>query len=335
MTLLNWFKVNHRLLLRAFVSGVLITLLLTQIDVREVIERWTDVNWLLLSLLVPLLYLNNSVLRTIRLRTILKAHSLNIPFRWLWLVQLKSGFVVSFVPGGVSGDVYRTFVIGRKAERALDSVSAVALEKLIGLLTMMSLSIVSLLVGVRLMGVTSYGNLVGPVSIIAGGLIFATIVAYLAIRLHLVSRWRLPFSFWSQLEETSERLSELFKNGRMLLTLATLSFLLQFSIVIWYFVVAQAKSLDLSLIALMMAVPVVELLLTIPISIGGVGVRDAALVILLLPFGLSVEEVVSLSLLVTFSATLMRILSGLAFLVDGEKQEVAPSGAVRQIAELP
>lgn len=333
MNLFRWLKAHRQFLLRALVSGTLIAWLLTEIDIRTVIERWSSVNWLLLVVLVPLLYLFNTYLRTARLRLILRTHGMPLSFRWLWLVQLKSSFVVSFVPGGVSGDVYRTYVIGRKIERTLDSISAVMLEKIIGLLAMMSLSIVSLMVGMGLLGVTAYSNLIGPVAVIAGGLVMFCLGSYLVIRLRLLARWRLPFSFWTRLEETADRLALQFRDGRVVLSLALLSLLLQFSIILWYFVVAQAKALDLSLITLLIAVPIVELLLTIPISIGGVGVRDASLVVLLLPFGLSAEEIVSLSLLVAFTATLVRVLSGLAFLFDGEGQDVLLQNAMEQAAE--
>ncbi len=315
------------------VSGTLIAWLLTEIDLRAVIARWSSVNWPLLIVLIPLLYLINTYLRTARLRIILQTHGMQLSFRWLWLVQLRSSFVVSFVPGGVSGDVYRTFVIGRKSERTLDSIAAVVLEKVIGLLAMMSLSIISLLVGVGLLGITAYNSLVAPVAVIAGGLILFCLVSYLVLRARLLSRWRLPFPFWTRLQETADRLALQFNESHNVLSLALLSLLLQISIILWYFVVAQARALELSLLTLLIAVPIVELLLTIPVSIGGVGVRDAALVVLLLPFGLSAEEIVSLSLLVALTATLVRVLSGLAFLFDGDAQQNQLPGKVEQATE--
>lgn len=335
MNILRRLKAHRRLLLRALVSGTLIAWLLTEIDLRTVIERWSLANWPLLVVLVPVLYLLNTYLRTARLRLILRTHGMQLSFGWLWLVQLKSSFVVSFVPGGVSGDVYRTFVIGRKIERTLDSISALVLEKVIGLLAMVSLSVVSLIVGVGLLGVAAYSNLIWPVAIIAGALVLFCLVSYLVVRFRLLARWRLPFSYWTRLEETADRLALQLRDGRIVLSLAVLSVLLQLSIIFWYFVVAQAKALDLSLITLLIAVPIVELLLTIPISIGGLGVRDASLVVLLQPFGLSAEEIVSLSLLVALTATLVRVLSGVAFLFDGEGQDSALQNKMEQAAETP
>lgn len=333
MPILRWFQSHRRLLLRVSISSALIVWLLLRIDLGTVIARWSNVNWLLLGLLIPGLYLLNTHLRTARLRTILQAHGLLFPFRWLWLVQLKSSFVVTFLPGGASGDLYRTIVIGREVERNLDSVSAVVLEKMVGLLAMMFLSIVSLFVGMRLLGMTAYANLIGPVSIVAGGLIFISFMVYSVVRARLISRWHLPFSFWNRLAETTERLAMQFRDDRMLLSLALLSVLLQLSIVLWYFIVARAMALDVSLIALMIAVPIVELLLAIPVSIGGIGVRDASLVVLMLPFGLSTEEIISLSLLVALTATLLRVLSGSAFLWNTNGQKLPAKNALEHMVE--
>ena len=117
MTSLLSFLARYRLLLRLIISIALMAWLLSQVNLGTVVDRWSAVNWLLLLISIPFLYLLNTYLRTVRLRLILLAQGFRLPFRWLWLVQLRSSFVVTFLPGGVAGDIYRTFAIGREAQR--------------------------------------------------------------------------------------------------------------------------------------------------------------------------------------------------------------------------
>jgi len=249
----------------------------------------------------------------------LGARDLQFSFWWLWLVQLEGSFFVSFLPGGLSGDIYRTYAIARKTERALDSVSSVLLEKVIGLAAMMFISVVSLLVGRNWLETTTFAALSPPVFAVAG--VFFTILLLVAfvIRNDLLRRWHLPIPFWDRLQQVTSQLSARVYDRRVLTTLALLSLFLQLSIVLWYFTVATALGLGLSLLALLIVVPLVELFLVIPVSVGGIGLRDGALIILLLPFGLSREDAVAFSLLMAATATALRALSGIAFLFQSRR----------------
>jgi glycosyltransferase 2 family protein len=320
-----------RLLSPVVVSGALMILLLSRIDISKVIDRWQDVNWLLLAMSIPVLSLMNSSIRAGRLRLILRAQGLRFPFPWLLLIQLQGAFILSFLPGSFSSDIYRSYSIGRKARRHLISFTSVLLERAMGLSALIFVSITSLLIGVYSLDIIIFSDFVSPVIILAGVVIVAALLAFVIIRQRLIGRWQLPLPFWKRLQEVAEQLSILFGNGRALGALALLSLALQLSIVVWYFSVARAMGIDLSLFAFLICVPVIELLISVPISIGGLGVRDAAMVFLLLPFGVSAEEAISLSLLVAFMATLMGIMAGLSFFVRVPAQIDVTGGNIERV----
>lgn len=326
------FFAKHQMLLRATISVALILWLLSQLDLAQMVTRWSHANWLLLGLLIPILYLLNMVVRAARLKIILQAQELIVPFHLLWLIQLKSSFFISFVPGGAAGDIYRTVAIGREIKRVLDSIASVLLEKFIGLAAMMLLSLASLIAGVYFFDLAAYSSVARPIFVVALALLAAWLLFFVLIRSQFLKRRRLPISIPGRLQDVSEQLYPLFGNYQILVKLGLLSFLLQISIVFWYFTAARAMHLDISLLALMIGVPVVELLLAIPISVGGIGVRDSALVVLLLPFGLNAEDIVSFSLLVAFTATLARTLSGLAFIADAGGEQSGLDGS-RDVSE--
>jgi hypothetical protein len=66
----------------------------------------------------------------------------------------------------------------------------------------------------------------------------------------------------------------------------------------------------------MITIPLIEFLVTMPISIGGIGVRDSAFVFLLVPLGLTTADALSYSLLSFVVSTVVSILSGITFLFE-------------------
>lgn len=305
-----------RLVAPMFVSGALMIWLLVRINPARVVERWQNVNWVLLALLIPVLILLTSSIRAGRLRVILGAQGLTFPYLWLVLLQLKGAFLLSFLPGGVSSDIYRSYIIGREADRHLLSISSVLVERAMGLGALIFVSVASLLVGIYVLDIAAYANIVGQVVVLAVAVLAAGLLSLVAIRHHIVGRWDIPIPFWNRFQQVSERLSFLFSNTRALGALVILSLCLQISVVFSYFMVAKAMHLQIALLPLLITVPVAELFISLPISVGGIGVRDAAMVFLLLPFGVTAEDAVSLSLLVAFVVTIMSILSGFSFFVE-------------------
>lgn len=322
-----------RLIAPMFISGALMVWLLSRINPAGVIERWQDVNWILLALLIPILIILTSSIRAGRLRVILAAQGLEFPYLWLILLQLKGAFILSFLPGGVSSDIYRSYIIGREADHHLLSVTSVLLERAVGLAALIFVSVGSLLVGVYVLDMPTYANIIKPVVILAVVVLALGLLSLMVIRHHVAGRWELPIPFWNRLQQVSEQLSLLFNNNRALGKLVLLSLGLQLSVVFSYFMVAQAMHLKISILPLLISVPVVELLISIPLSVGGIGVRDAALVFLLLPFGVSAEDAVSLSLLVVFVVTIMGVLSGLSFFVEIPAQLDSPDQRLDGVTE--
>jgi uncharacterized membrane protein YbhN (UPF0104 family) len=91
---------------------------------------------------------------------------------------------------------------------------------------------------------------------------------------------------------------------------------INFVVIIWYFVIAKAMYIDLPFLTFMITIPLVELLIMLPVSIGGIGVREGAFAILLVPFGITVNEAISFSLLSFMIVSLVRTSMGLTFLFE-------------------
>lgn len=80
--------------------------------------------------------------------------------------------------------------------------------------------------------------------------------------------------------------------------------------------VGRALGVDVDLPTWFMVVPLVNLMMVLPISIGGVGVREGMLSVLLAPSGVPKETAVAVGLLALLTTVVCGLLGGIVFLAD-------------------
>ncbi len=89
------------------------------------------------------------------------------------------------------------------------------------------------------------------------------------------------------------------------------------TIVFWIYAVSGALNIGIPFHVLCVIVPIVNFFSALPVSIGGFGVREAAYVYLLVPFGLEPSEVVSISLVSVMLQSGLGIVLGGIFFIKG------------------
>jgi hypothetical protein len=92
-----------------------------------------------------------------------------------------------------------------------------------------------------------------------------------------------------------------------------LSFLLQINVIVYYYVIAAALGIQLSVFYFCLFIPPILILTMLPVSVGGVGVREAAFLFFLIPLGITPAEIVSLSLWSYILALLANLSGGLVY----------------------
>lgn len=315
---------NTKTLVRLAFSGLVMGFLFSKVPVKEVTAGWQTTNWPLLIVTVLAIHSVTVLLRALRLRVILGSQGIEAPLWWLSFIQLRGIFLKSFLPGGIASDAYRTYAIAQKTEKKYRSLLSILSERVLGLISVMALSCIGLLYGTYRLKDPAFTKVGPPVLSLSLILFCAGLLAFAVIRAGLLTRLHLSFGFWPRMQRILEEASSLFANNTLLAKIATLSMALQVSIVLWYYAVARAQGLDLSLFILFMVIPVVEFLVTLPISIAGIGVREGALIFMLAPFGVRAADALSYSVLSFVIISLASLLSGITFMFDlGEKWDHA------------
>ncbi|HEX8089469.1 MAG TPA: lysylphosphatidylglycerol synthase transmembrane domain-containing protein [Blastocatellia bacterium] len=250
---------------------------------------------------------------------ILSVRGHRIKTRRLFAYYLIGIFFMNFVPGGgVSGDVARLIYVNREVRDRAFGVSTLIYERLVGLFTLLLIGLAATIASrayVQAERAIYVGEAVLGLAFIATTALFSEHVssrlaglvksAGVLLRVERVGR---------AAARTIEAISELRRHRGMLMRTVALSMLIR---VVWgagCFIVALAMGLPLGLPIVFAFISLVDLIRMLPISIGGLGVREWVMIALFASVGISREQALTFSILAFASIYLNAVAGGLVYI---------------------
>lgn len=285
--------------------GVVVILL---VDLSAFHEELREISLPTVAVVVAIKVLATGIF-VVRWQRVLSLIGYQIPAPILAIDSLVAAFYNQLLPTSVGGDVVRAYRSGSYTKRISDAWAAVLYERLVGLISLVAIPAVGLLFIVDVSPVLQITVLVSAVVLFV--LYYNAHLPFTVIET-LVRRF-VPQAadFCGEISEvlsgplaTSQARSEVFV-WCILFQMATLAML-----------VAVAFDLDAPEIigAILVGVPIALLLSTIPISIGGFGLREFLFVAVLAEFGVSREQALVLAA-VWFASLLATALIGMLVLL--------------------
>jgi uncharacterized membrane protein YbhN (UPF0104 family) len=200
-------------------------------------------------------------------------------------------FTNVFVPGLIGGDALRALYLGRRHQRIGQAFASVMADRGIGLLTLFWLAAAAALCSTE----AQLPPYVLCVTLAAAGI---SLLAYLAAPqfAKLVSRTK-------RLNRLLAPIIPYLCRPIALTPAIALSALLQLTLATCQYLLAIGLRLDIALATFVLIVPLTNVIASLPITINGLGMREAGYLVLLGMAGVSKEQAVALSLLY-FAATL-------------------------------
>lgn len=275
-----------KLALQLAASGALLWLLLTRVGFEEVLSRLTIRNPAAAGVAF-LLLATQFFLGTLRWRMVCIALGVSVPGMRVLLGWVGMGGALSqILPSSIGGDGYRILALGRRAGIGAATRSVVA-ERVAGLLTLSAIALPFSLYAIRDAGsslmFTVFGILSGAV--LAGG-------AVAGVLARLLARW------------TASRLVRLVADDfaamysrSTLLPVFSASLAIHALSIGTVLCVGWALALDeIQWWQAALAVPGTLLAASIPISLGGWGIRESSMVLALAAFGVSDAIALTLSI---------------------------------------
>jgi uncharacterized membrane protein YbhN (UPF0104 family) len=295
------------LFVRTVASILMLGALVSRVNLSSITPEWdaTTLGWLVVALAFTAL---GVLIATLRWQTVLTGLDVHERLPTLLHHALAGMFVGNFLPSTVGGDVLRVRRLAAHENDTATAFASVVLDRLSGMLV---LPVITLLALASNSGLRELGG----ASLLAALVSVATLLflAFLLVavghpsvgrRLTGTSRWR---EFAGAVHLGADRLR---RHRPAIAGLVLTAFAYQLAVVFAALLAARALHIhEVGLTAALAFVPAVAIVQSIPISIGGFGLREGAFVVFLHPLGVSTGHAVALGLFV-YALTLIVSLAG-------------------------
>lgn len=293
--------------------AVLVYLFTTRVQVRDLMAVLDRVSLGVVGLALTL-WLAGDLLRTWRWQIMLRLFDLQYRYARLLPIFLIGAFFGSFTPGTLGADAARTIWTRREQPAPYGLIiGSILLERAAGLLALMVIfALVSFLYSFEVYGIPFAWLATGLLSLFGLGVAFLS-----APRLTALLRRGLSKLPGKKLAEEIDLLLAAIHALRWrpaaLAGLLMISFTHQFSIIVINWVLARGLDIPVRFGHLCLFIPAIVMVASLPATINGIGIREAAYMALFKAVDIAPAESVSLSLLFFLVVTLGSALGGLVF----------------------
>jgi uncharacterized protein (TIRG00374 family) len=302
-------------LLKIGVSLGLLVLLVWKIGWRETWEtlRQADARYLLAAWV---LYLFSMVLRAYRWQVLLQIQKLEASLSRLTSLYFIGAFFNSVLPTGFGGDVVRMYELSKESEQGTESVSTVLVDRMCGFVVLFIMASLALPFSYRLIP-----PLIGAVIV---GITGATLIGVWMALSDRVWTWLSAIPLVKRLiglpKVQQFRFSLAAYRTRAIWAALLASLAFNVLLMVFNYLIALGLGIRISPWYFLVFVPIISFLLTLPVSLSGLGVREGGYVLLFGQAGVPSSLAFALSLCVYATAVTIGLIGGLLYALQGYRQ---------------
>jgi len=318
-------------LVKVAVSILLITWLLHRIGLENMVHQFSGLRWVWLAVSLATIVCSN-VLGAMQWYLLLQRYGARLRW-WQVLSYYHVGlFFNNFLLGYISGDAFRVYDINKTTGDLTSAVSTVFLDRLLGFFALTTLAMA---MGLYWIQSLASRQMLYLIAVILAGWILALVVLFdekTARRAFGLVRWMIPTAFYSKLKQLYFGIHSFRKQRRLLVGLFGLSMVVQALRILTHYGAARALSAQVDLVLFFIFIPVVALLSSLPISLGGIGVREQSAVVLFGQAAIPPVKVTAFELLAYLVGVASSVPGGLIFMLRREKKTRSSKRAIDKAA---
>jgi len=309
------FRERCFLVLRIGIGLTTFALLVFFFDPREVMAtlRGTSIPLAALALAMTSVVV---LLRAFRWREILRDVGIGVPFLRLVEIYVISCWFTTFLPGSVGGDAYKIYAVAKASAKRARPAVTVLIERATGLLALLAIAAVVALLFHHMLPVPTWALLL-LIGLMAGGLatLIVSIRYWEGIWKGIARRFPLMHRLIPEerVANTAPFLRELTTRGRLFAKAFGFGLLLQFVVLATYYVVSLALGGQIPFVFFLVFFPLIEVVSMTPVTINGMGLKEALLVVFLRYAGVPPAFALSLSILYRLLLMVFAIAGGVLF----------------------
>jgi len=284
--------------LRVLISLALLAALVVTVDTHAIVQRLKVVGWREFAI-GCLVYQAAAIgANSARWDLLLRGSGERVPFGRLAALNWIGNFFSLLLPTTVGGDLVRMYELSKDLRERAKAAASVFLDRVLGFAALAILALGGI-------GASWLAGMLAPgsefVALLSGAVLGA--IALLASGraprfLHRSFAFPLRRKLEGLAKQFYHALREMAESRRRLVAAATISIVAQIGVVIAVIVAGEALGLDVLAYEYFAFVPIVLFASALPLSVGGLGVRETAFVLLFTEVGVAAADAVALSVLV-------------------------------------
>lgn len=257
---------------------------------------------------------------------LLKAKEIHVHYLEVLKLYYIGNFFNMFLPTNVGGDVIKAHKMSKRAEKAgkkVEAYSSVFMERFTGVIALLCLTLVSSLIYFQNIPkdiLFMIFVIILPLVIVGSILLFSTAMAKRFEKfLHRLLGAHNPFSIKEKLSKLYRSIVDYRHKKRALALSLIISFIFHTILVITNYILALSLGFYVPIQYFFIFVPLTSMILFLPISVRGFGVREALYMFFFATVGVSASQAVSLSFLVQILGIIGSLTGGFVYLFSREK----------------
>ena len=329
------FKKFLSLFLRIGVSIIFLFILFRHIDSKSLFDviQHADKKLLLLAFFISSL---NYVFCLFRWEMLLKAVQIHLALKRIVISFAGGVFFNTFLPSTIGGDLMRSLDLASHTKRPREVIATVLLDRLSGYVGLVLVTLVAMMFGWRLVQ--------DPSVLLAVALIVGILVALLLVLFNSFLFTKINALLESPRSKgvpgtasALDRIRDSLKNlhhemhvfrekKKIILCNLLFSIAVQAVTPLAFYVIALSFGADVNIIYFFVFLPVISAITLLPISIGGLGLRDATTVFFFAKAGMSKDIAFAMSLVSFFFILIVALIGGTIYIMTINHRKTPEKG---------
>lgn len=289
--------------LKLLVSGTLLYLFFSKVDIFKILNTLKQIK-------LPVFFAG-FIIYTSTLFISTKRWSLFLPafLKYSRLVSLYfvGSFFNTFLPGLVGGDAIKAYYLYKDRCEIGPSLASVFMDRYMGLTALALIGFIAFIGGHTYLQGT---ELFWLVPLFCGIFLIASLIF-----------WKLNWGRIKFLNAFHTPLMEFKKRKDIIYKGLFLGLIIQSVVIISFYILSLSLGFDIKIIYFFLFIPLITVATAVPVSLSGLGIREAGFLILFTKTGLTEVEALSLSLLIFITMSIVSLIGGLEFLRLGKPPE--------------
>jgi len=306
-------KAKTSVILRISVSAALVSFLIWSMrgHLPRILGTLADTNTILFFLAVFIFIANITVL-SVRLKLLFKGEGLKIPYRRVLQLSYIGYFFNNFMPTAVGGDIVKVYYARKETGQTAKSAISVFMDRFVGLFTFVLIATGALFISWETVPDKIKQVVLGFAIVCLTGIAIMANGAIAEFVLKIFSRLKL-WNVGELLSKVYRAIREYRNRKWLILTVIGVSLCSQTIYFIIVFLLAKAVGSDIPLKSVFLIMPIVSVISMLP-SLGGLGLREGAIVALFGPF-MGKDTAFSMSILLLATLLIASLLGSIVYML--------------------